>query len=431
MKEVQEVTACVVDYGTFVSVAKRLSSQYAKVYYYSPFEEEYLDARKCVIGDGIDGVERLDDPLDPDVFDKIDLWIFPDIGFGGFQRHLRSLGKAVWGSMGADRLELYRTLFIKTLQELDLPLVNSVKLQGLSKLSDHLKTVKDKWVKINRYRANMETWKHIDYEHSIPELNRLAVEFGGVQEHVWFVVQDQIETEIEIGYDGWSVDGWFPDKSFQGYEKKNELYLGSWMNYDDLPEAVRYVNEKFSTVMEKYGYRNDFATELRVLDDVPYFIDPTMRMPGQTGEHLLNTCSNLAEVKWKGANGELIQPEFTSRFSTESTLHYTACSENWRTLRLPEECRNTVMMYRYCEADGMFHFPPGKNDEVGVVCGQGDTIEDSIDDLKANLELLKDEPVTAHLDGFVDLIKSINEAQKNDIKFTDQKIPSPTSIVDA
>ena len=331
MKEVQEVTACVVDYGTFVSVAKRLSSQYAKVYYYSPFEEEYLDARKCVIGDGIDGVERLDDPLDPDVFDKIDLWIFPDIGFGGFQRHLRSLGKAVWGSMGADRLELYRTLFIKTLQELDLPLVNSVKLQGLSKLSDHLKTVKDKWVKINRYRANMETWKHIDYKHSIPELNRLAVEFGGVQEHVWFVVQDQIETEIEIGYDGWSVDGWFPDKSFQGYEKKNELYLGSWMNYDDLPEAVRYVNEKFSTVMEKYGYRNDFATELRVLDDVPYFIDPTMRMPGQTGEHLLNTCSNLAEVKWKGANGELIQPEFTSRFSTESTLHYTACSENWRT----------------------------------------------------------------------------------------------------
>jgi len=430
MKDVSDVVACIVDYGTFISLAEKLAETYKKVYYHSPFQEEYLDARKCVIGDGIQSVERLDEWMDPEKIKEIDLFIFPDIGYGGEQRLLRSMGKAVWGSMGASDLELYRTRFLKVLKDLDLPVVNYVTKQGLTNLSNHLRTVKNKWIKINRFRANMETWKHIDYDHSVRELERMAIEFGGVKERVTFVVQDEIDTEIEIGYDGWSIGGRFPSKTFQGYEKKNELYLGCWLEYENLPEEVRFVNGMFAPVLEEYGYQNFFATELRVKDKVPNFIDPTLRMPGQTGEHLTNTCTNLPEVIWRGANGQLISPDFRSRFAMEATIHCTSgCNDNWRSLRIPEEAIPFCKMYHFCIVDGIHHFPPLRNDEVGVIVGEGDSIQEAKDNLDENFELLKDEPLCIHTEGFVEIINSINEAEDEGIEFTDQEVPEPQDIL--
>ena len=88
----------------------------------------------------------------------------------------------------------------------------------------------------------METWYHVDYEHSLRKLESLAVVFGGVKEQITFVVQDEIKSEIELGYDGWCIDGNYPSKSFQGYEKKNELYLGTVLANDKLPEEIKFVN---------------------------------------------------------------------------------------------------------------------------------------------------------------------------------------------
>lgn len=435
MKDIQEVTACVVDYGSFISLSERLSTAMKKVYIYTPFEEEFLDIRRCIKGVGLSGVERLDDPMEPDIFKEIDLWCFPDIGYGGFQRYLKSVGKAVWGSMGASDLELSRTGFLELLKELDLPMIKSERFIGISALADHLKTVKDKWVKINRFRENMETWHHLDWVHSSLVLDKLSVIFGPMKEHIIFVVQDNIESDIEIGYDGWCVDGEFPVRSFQGYEKKNELYLGSLLEYSDLPEPIRFINDSISKVLREYGYRNFIATEIRMKDDVPYFIDPTMRMPGQTGEQLLNTCSNLPEVVWKGANGELIEPEFQSEFAAEGTMHHTGAAKDdgmgdaWKSVTVPNEVKPWAKWYHYCEADGSIHFPPHKTDELGVLLGLGDTIEEAIDHLKENLELLKDQPIHVEIEGFVDLLKEVHKAEEQGVEFTDQKVPEPEAII--
>lgn len=417
------------DYGSFISLADKLGETFKKVYYHSPVLEEFQSIELCCKGDGLERVERLDDFWEPDKYDEIDLFVFPDIGWGGSQRFLRRAGKLVWGSMGADELELYRTRFLKTIKELGLPVVNSVKVKGLTNLANHLKQVKDKWVKINRYRANMETWHHLDWQHSERKLEEMAVTFGGLKEHVVFVVQDDLPEAIEIGYDGWTVDGKFPSASFQGYEKKNELYLGSRLDYEDLPEYVRQVNEAMAPVLRQYQYRNFMATEIRVLDDTPYFIDPTMRMPGQTGEQLLQTCKNLAEVVYHGAAGELVEPEFVCEFAAEATLHYTADGE-WKVLKVPEKIRDWFKGYHYCEADGALHFPPHKSDEVGVVIGIGDTIEDAIGHLFLNKSNFGDEPISAETAGFVNLLNQINKAEKEGIEFTDQKIPEPATVLE-
>jgi hypothetical protein len=432
MKDFSDITALVLDFGTFISLADKLSKRYKKVYYHSPVEAEYRDCKDCVIGDNIHRVERVDDYLDPYFVTKLDLVVVPDIGFNGTQKLFRSLGIAVWGSMGADSMELYRTKFLRFLEENNLPIIHSEKIVGLTNLALYLKECTGKkWVKINRFRENMETWKHESWPSTERMLEHLAMEFGGIKEHIVFVVQDDQPTEIEIGYDGWTVDGGYPKSSFSGYEKKNELYLGSLLPYDKLPEPVREINEEIAQYFKDIEYRNFMATEIRVVDGTPYFIDPTFRMPGQTGEQLLETCDNLDEVIWKGANGELIAPQFRYQFSAEATLHYDGCPDHWKTVVVPGEVEQWFKPVHYCICDGAHQFPPAKNDEIGVVLGVGDTIQEAIDHLHENLEFLEGQPVSARTEGFVDLIKSIEEAEKEGIEFTSQEIPRAADMVDA
>ena len=433
-KPVEDVVACVVDYGTFIDLASKLAETMDTVYYYAPSEKEYLNICDTSLAEGLPKVKKLYDMFEPEVFNTIDLFIFPDIGFGGLQKYLRSIGKAVWGSMGADELELYRDLFIEILKEVGLPTVKSKTIDGLTALGKYLKTVDCKWIKINCYRENMETWYHLNYEHSIRKLSSLAVILGGLAEQVIFVVQDQIESNIECGYDGWCIDGKYPAKSFQGYEAKNELYLGSLLDDKDLPQEIMYVNDELSPVLEKYGYRNWWATEIRVSGDTPYFIDPTARHPGQTGEHQWETCTNLADVIWQGAHGDLIMPEYSHNFAAEATIHYEALSDSdmiageWKTLEIPKAVQQWFKGYHYSRIGDAYHFSPSKKDEVGVLLGVGNSIEEAIKHLKKNLKTMSELPVHANMAGFKDLLESIIEAQKNGIKFAD-KIPEPKSVL--
>lgn len=433
MKDLSDLTVCTVDYGTFIGLAQCMGRQVKKSLYYSPYETEYRNIESCVYGDGMSQIERVDEYMDH--LGEVDLWLFPDIGYGGLQRHLLSLGKLVWGSRGASDLELYRTRFLKVIAECGLEVPGYVVCRGLTELSDHLKQVKDKWVKVNRYRDQMETWHHIDYRHSERMLESLACAFGPMKEHIVFVVQDAINDALEVGYDGWAITGedgqmQFPPLSYQGYEKKNQLYLGSARRYDELPSAVREVNDKISPALARYGYRNMWATEIRIQSDVAYFIDPTARMAGQTMEHQLLTCENLPEVIYEGSQGNVIEPHFDKPFAVEATLHLPADCEAWRTLEVPDGAEQCVVFYHCCFEDGAYHFPPAKNDEVGVVCGHGDTIEEAIEDLKSNFELFKDTPVTIELSGFADLIEQIDDAEKQNVTFSDEPTPDPAIVLE-
>jgi len=426
MKELSDITALVLDFGTFQDLASRLSETYKRVFYFTPFETEYQDCKNCVIGTGMPNVERVDDYLDPEILGELDLVIVPDISFNGHQKLFRSLDIPVWGSMGGSDLELYRTRFLKMLGDVGLPVAKSKTVVGMTALEALLKKEKDRWVKVNRFRANMETWHSIDYEHSVPELLRLRNEFGGVAEKIVFIVQEPIPDAQEVGYDGYSVDGKYPAKSYQGYEKKNELYLGSWLPAEELPDMVQEVNEKIGPVLKKLGYRNFLATEIRD----KFFIDITPRHAGQTQEHLQRTCTNLPEIIAAGAEGELVEPEFEARFAAEATLHYTGGGDGWKVLNVSKEAKPNVRLTGYCQDGDTYHFPPGKNDEVGVVIGNGNTVEEAIDNLKEHFELIKGEPVKAEMNGFVDILNDIKKAQADGIKFSDKPIPKPASVME-
>lgn len=84
MKPTHEVVACVVDCGLFIHIARRLARDYAKVYYWSPWEFAFPCLRDSVIGDGYPDIIAAESV--ESVKDECDLFVFPDIGYADLRR---------------------------------------------------------------------------------------------------------------------------------------------------------------------------------------------------------------------------------------------------------------------------------------------------------------------------------------------------------
>src|SRR5258705_7370404 len=112
MKATNEITACFVDHGLYLPIAQKLSEQFKHVYYWSDSDRAFPTIREGIIGDGISGVERVDDFWK--IKSQCDLFVFCDIGYSGLQNELISQGFTVWGSRSCDRLETSRKLFLET-----------------------------------------------------------------------------------------------------------------------------------------------------------------------------------------------------------------------------------------------------------------------------------------------------------------------------
>jgi len=427
-----EKTACVVDSGYFISLARKLSQTFKKVYYCTPTDKEFLSANDYATGWGFPEIEKIEgyEFMRPEILKKIDVFIFPDIGYAPIQSYLRSIGKPVWGSGDATDYEIYRSLFLKTLGDLGLARAPYKIIKGLPALIEHLKTVKNKYIKVDVFRREMETWHHIDHEHSKAQLKHLSVLFGGIEDEITFVVQDEIPTELETGGDLWVIDDKYPSKYFMGYEKKNELYIASLKSASDMPDAVKEVNKRLIPLFKKYGYRNFFATEIRV-NGKPYFIDPTFRLPGMSGEQILETCSNLAYVIWYGAHGVYIDPIYEYQYAVTASAYYCGegSEEGWSVVKVPKESERWIKFSHCCLIDGLYHFPSEDAEDLGVVIGAGNTLLEAFAMLKKNIDSLKDEPVYFKLKGFFDLLKSIREAEKKGIKFSDDKLLEDKEIL--
>ena len=422
-----EKTVCVVDSGYFISLARKLSQTFKKVYYCTPTDKEFLTINDYAMGEGFPEITKIVGYgfMEPEVLKEIDCFIFSDIGYVPIQKYLRSIGKPVWGSFEATDLEIYRTQFLETIRKLGLLVAPYKTIKGCTKLTEYLRTVKRKWIKVDQFRKEMETWFHIDFEHSEPELTRLSLVFGGMKEDITFIVQDEIKTSIETCGDLWTIEGKYPSKYFYGYEDKNELYMASLLSATEMPKSVIEVNKKLVPLFKKYGYRGEFATEIREDGDKYYFIDPTFRFPGMSGEHQLETLTNLPYVLWYGAHGIYIEPEYEFKFAVVASAYYCGANEEgWSVVKVPKGIERWVKFSHCCMINGYYKFPSEEAKDLGVVIGAGNTLIDAFKMLKRNMEALKEEPIYFKTKGFLKLLNSIREAGKKGIKFSDEKLPT-------
>lgn len=437
MKETSDVTCCVVDSGLFLPMALRLAEEFKRVIYWSPDMRSFPSVKQSVIGDGFSTIERVREfwPL----HNEIDLWVFPDVGQSGLQHHLIEDGHAVWGSRGNDRWELNREAFMGLLGEIGLEVPKFEVIEGWTNLRLYLRDKTDCYVKISRYRGDMETHHWRCWSDDEGWLYSLALTFGSVKELVRFLVFDAIETDLEIGADTYCIDGQWPGLMLNGLEWKDKSYFGAVTKRDEMPEQLQEIMQALSAVLNleamrsdvsSGGYRNQISFEDRVKGDKHYFIDATQRagMPSSGSQQLLWT--NFPEIVWAGANGELVDPIPAAQFSIECMITTKSENDVWDQVEMDPELFPWARLSYCCKVGDTYGFPPEEmhRGELGWLVALGDTPSEVLERIKALADLLPD-GLNADVEALAGVIQEIEQGEKEGIPFTKEEVPEPASVL--
>lgn len=429
MKDLKDITCCVVDHGLFIPVAQRLAKGFKRVLYHSPWEEGFPTINKCIVGDGFADIERCDDIWKAKK--EIDLFVFPDIQNSGLQLELESQGFPVWGSRDGDSIEINRQKFHKILSQAGLEVPTFTTIKGLTKLRDYLKGKENKFIKISKYRGSLETCQWRSWHEDEGLLDVWAVRFGPAKELVPFMVFEPIDTDLEIGGDTYCIDGEWPSLMIHGDEWKDKGFLGTITERKDMPEHIQEVLDAFGPVLKEYRYRNNFSMELRVVNDKAYFIDPCCRGPLPATGSQLELYGNYPEIIWYGANGMLIDPEPTAQFSAECIVKSKGEKGQWKKTVVPDELKDALKLSNCCEIDGAVCFPADDShgEDIGWLISTGNTISDTIETMK-EYESLLPSGLSIGIESLANLLKEIHESEKKGIEFTEQTVPEPAIVLE-
>lgn len=384
-------TACVVDHGMYVNVALKLSEDFGKVYYYTPWEGAFPKSNDTLPGFGYKEFERINRFWDK--VDEFDLIVFTDIYHSDMQEYLESIGKRVWGARSGDAMEIYRWDFLQWMKKAGLAVPDSHLVVGMDDLRKELKKVEDVYVKMDAMeRGDAETFHHINYDITKPLLDDIEHNLGAKAQIKKFIIQYPIEADAEIGYDGYTINGQFPDTCIYGIEVKDKGYIGMAEEYSKIPKEIRDVNDKLSSALKAYGYKGNISTEIRPSKDgTPYLIDMTCRMPCPPTSVMLAMIDNMAEIMYEGANGKMIQPIMKAKYGAEFLLYSDFANDHFVNLIVPESVKDSITQSMSCMINGMcYTIPQGWDSQCcAEIVSIGDDLNKVIKDLQTKADKVK------------------------------------------
>ena len=156
------------------------------------------------------------------------------------------------------------------------------------------------------------------------------------------------------------------------------------------------------------------------------------RHASPAGECLDELYSNLGEIIWEGAQGNLVEPLYSARFAVQALIDHPGDENAWRVVDIPTEVRQWVKLYFACESQGKICLPPfpWSHSTIGSVIGLGDSIESAIEDMKAHASALDGQGLVIHTHAVADVLREIREAEKAGVEITDQPVPEPSIVLE-
>ncbi len=400
-----DIVCCVWDSGFFTPLAETLGKYYSKVYYYTPRESGYMKCNDDRVGEGIKGVEKIYSVWDK--IDEIDLFVFPDCFWAAEQEYLKKLGKLVWGSGKTSWMEQDRFALREWQEKEGMPTPKWEECVGIDDLKESLK--ENQFVKINKYRSDMETLRHYDKTRSEQRFDELKVKLGAYKDLIPFMVENKVDG-IEIGIDTWNIDGQFPNMVLVGIEEKDCGYFGKYYQRDELPEAIKYVNEKMVKVFTEENYKGFYSNEIKVNGKKYYLLDQTMRAPNPPYQLHLEMLSNLGEIIYYGAQGKIIVPKLKAKYGAVAVINSDFAVKNWISLDIPEDARQWVKIMNMCVInDEIYSVPLYGLSEIGAVIGIGNTPEEAIENCKKHADQIKGDSVEIDVDAVEDACEELRE----------------------
>ena len=409
-------TALVIDQGYFISVALKLAETFSRVYYYVPSEGTFKTNERHMIGSGLPGLIKVDDP--DKYVDEVDLIVYTDLGEGGRVAWLRKHGYRVFGCGYGERLERDRKFFNDMIKKQGLPLIPSRKVVGIDALKKDMQSHKDTWIKISDFRGLAETQHNESFEQSEEWYYKIAHKLGAERNTFEFTVQDSVPG-IEIGADGFFSQGRMLSPCLQGLEIKDHGYVGKVIDYRSLPAPVLETYDGLAPVMEDLDVRGSIVTEVRITPKgIGYPIDATQRFASPPGALMTEMWENFAEIIWCVAGDEPVEPIPAARYGAEIILYSGNAPKEWVKISYPESIKQWIKLKNLCLVDDEYVFvPQADGDIIGSAIGIGNTLEEATTEAMANAEQVEcagyrwDETVWDTAD------EKIAEAKKVGIRF--------------
>lgn len=379
MSNLSQINAIVIDNGRFAEFACVLAREYGKVWYCPMYTEPYPTMKHGAIGTGMEGLTVVQKPWDVP-FDKIDLWVFPTLGFGSMQADLVRQGARVFGARMGEEIELERCAVKEYLRKGGMEINPYVKLVGTKALREYLKKHDNVHVKTERWRADCESFKSTSYKESEPLVDEIEHNLGPFKYIFEFCVEDDLPDCVELGTDCISVDGQFPENTYCGIEVKDCGMVGSMMPWKDIPEPVTRVNRILSPLMKQYQYRAPFSTEVRIDKKlVPHPLDQTTRFPIPPNETYQELYANLPQMVWDAANGILTQSKPLAKFGCQVIMRSKGAwsDHNAIPFDIPDKWRRNIKLLYPVKIDGRYYTIPQNSEggNVGSIVGWGDTLD--------------------------------------------------------
>jgi phosphoribosylamine-glycine ligase len=417
----KQKTVLVCDHGMYVHVAIKLVQYFGKVLYYTDWQCAFPTCEPLLVGEGFEGVTRIKDIFNEGM--NADLYVFTDIYFSGLQQELLRQGKRVWGPRNGDELEIFRWRTKQMLPSLGLPMPPGEKITGIAKLRAYLKKHDDVFVKVSGLRGMMETHHHDNYDLSLNWLDRLEAQISGVKDVITFIVDSKVGTDedtVEVGFDGWTIDGQYPEIASFGYELKDCGLLSVVRPYSEFPEPITKVMDAFGPVLQDHYYRGFCCAEIRVNKEGSWMIDWASRCGSPSSEALMEFYSNWPEILWFGAEGRLIKPEQVAKFGVEIVLHSpNADPEEWKVVQIDDKARPWIKMHNWAIINGRDTICPQEFPlkEFGAIVGIGDTLEEAIKSVREHCDGVKSSDVEFKHDSIEDGLKEIKKGEELGIDF--------------
>ena len=367
-----------------MSLAERLTRDFGRVLLHCPVAGSFPTMNAGMAGYGLPGVEKVYDIFGKH-FAEVDCFVFPDLGHADIAVYLESIGKRVWGARRGEKIEQRRELCKQIMEENGLPVQPWKVVRGMKALRSHLEANEHQHIKIDRWRGLTESFFSPKYETVAPKLDELEHALGCFKELIEFIVEDDLPDRVEAGIDSYCIDGRYPVQTLVGIEAKDCGYCGQMVEWPTIPEELRRWNETMAPEFEGFGYRGFLSNEIRIgKDKVPYMIDATCRMPCPPSELWQEMFTNLAEIIWEGADGNLVEPEPAAKWGCEVILKSPFAEKNHQPVIFPKQYASQIKLFNSCEVEGNRYVLPldDEMEEIGAVVGWGDTLEAAIEHAK-------------------------------------------------
>jgi len=375
---IEHSTVIVYDRGFNTYIAEKLAESAKKVQFYVPILGAYPTLKDDSIGQGLDGVERIDDFEKHK--DKADLIVFPGEYDGEMCDRIWKEGGCAFGSGLSAEIEINKILFLETLKKVGLKVIKTYRADGLDDAEEYLKDKKNKWIKTPYLRGDFDTTPFHNMKTFKPWLDLMRVNFGqrGSAEII-MLIQDDFPAVVEGGGDRYCIDGVMTPKGTIGYEEKDSWYV--YKVVDKFPKIIDDVDQKIATEFKKLGYRGAYSSEDRINEDGEVrFTDATNRFGSPPGEGICETYTTFAQDVEDVANGKMPKMEHEHDYGAIIIFSSSFNDENEICVDFPKEFKANVKLKNAYKFKGDYYCVPNDSDGFfGAVAAQGDTLEEAVE----------------------------------------------------